>query len=67
MLRLIFHARKALPARACYGKGHQASNATIVRESLAWAFVRYSESYAAQRCEAWAVRRGMFAPENMTP
>jgi endonuclease YncB( thermonuclease family) len=42
-------------------------NAQLVREGLAWAFVRYSEAYDAVEREARAAKRGVFAAENVAP
>lgn len=42
-------------------------NETLVREGLAWAFVRYSSVYSAIENEARSARRGIFAGENTPP
>lgn len=42
-------------------------NRTLVREGLAWAFVRYSESYVAEEREARRAKRGVFGAENEPP
>ncbi len=39
----------------------------MVRDGMAWAFVRYSSDYAALEREARAARRGVFAAENTPP
>lgn len=42
-------------------------NRTLVREGLAWAFVRYSRDYVSEEGEARAAKRGVFAAENEPP
>ena len=42
-------------------------NAQLVREGLAWAFVRYSDAYVPVEREARAAKRGVFAVENVAP
>lgn len=44
--------------------GEQDINAALVREGLAWAFVRYSTTYVALEQEARAAGRGIWATEN---
>ena len=47
----------------CYAGGVDI-NATMVREGLAWAFVRYSSTYVAVEQEARAARRGIWTADN---
>jgi endonuclease YncB( thermonuclease family) len=42
-------------------------NSTLVREGLAWAFVKYSRAYVPEEAEARAAKRGVFAADNTTP
>ena len=42
-------------------------NASLVRQGLAWAFVKYSNVYVAQEGEARTARRGVFAAQNEPP
>lgn len=42
-------------------------NAELVRQGLAWAFVRYSSDYVDVEREARAARRGVFQAETQTP
>jgi len=42
-------------------------NGTLVRDGLAWAFVKYSRAYVAEEQEARRAKRGVFAAENITP
>lgn len=47
--------------------GGQALNPQLVREGLAWAFVRYSDAYAGIEQEARGAERGVFAAQNTPP
>ncbi len=47
--------------------GQREINATMIGQGLAWAFVRYSDSFLALEREARAARRGVFAAENAPP
>lgn len=42
-------------------------NRTLVREGLAWAFVKYSRTYVPEEQEARRAKRGVFATENTPP
>jgi len=42
-------------------------NATLVREGLAWAFVKYAQDYEDVEGEARTARRGVFAAANTPP
>lgn len=42
-------------------------NASLVKQALAWAFVRYSKAYAGLEQEAKSARRGVFAADNTPP
>jgi hypothetical protein len=42
-------------------------NVAMVRQGLAWAFVRYSDTYAAAEAQAKAARRGVFAAQTAPP
>jgi endonuclease YncB( thermonuclease family) len=42
-------------------------NATLVRQGLAWAFVRYSDTYVAVEQEARGAKRGVFVAETEPP
>lgn len=43
-------------------------NPVLVREGLAWAFVKYSKTYVGEEEEARKAKRGVFArPDNITP
>jgi hypothetical protein len=42
-------------------------NASLVRQGLAWAFVKYSNAYISEEAEAKAARRGVFAAKNEPP
>lgn len=42
-------------------------NRTLVREGLAWAFVKYSRTYVPEEQEARRAKRGVFAIENTPP
>jgi hypothetical protein len=42
-------------------------NAALVRQGLAWAFVKYSSTYVSVEAEAKLARRGVFASENEPP
>jgi endonuclease YncB( thermonuclease family) len=42
-------------------------NSALVRQGLAWAFVRYSDAYISTEAEAKAARRGVFATRNEPP
>lgn len=42
-------------------------NASLVKQGLAWAFVRYSKAYAGLEQEAKSARRGVFAADNTPP
>lgn len=42
-------------------------NGVLVREGLAWAFVRYTDVYLTQEREARAARRGVFTVYNVPP
>jgi endonuclease YncB( thermonuclease family) len=42
-------------------------NAALVRQGLAWAFVKYSSTYVSVEAEARLARRGVFATENERP
>ncbi len=42
-------------------------NNALVRQSLAWAFVKYSDAYRSSEAEARSSRRGVFAAENQPP
>ena len=39
----------------------------MIRQGLAWAFVKYSSTYAAVEQEARRAKRGVFQVENMPP
>ena len=61
-------------AKDAYGRvlgtcfvGDQNVNAQMVREGLAWAFVKYSSTYANVEQEARRARRGVFETENVPP
>lgn len=45
--------------------GTEDINAALVREGLAWAFVRYSSTYAALEQDARAAKRGIWSTDNM--
>lgn len=47
--------------------GGREVNGQLVREGLAWAFVRYSAAYVEVEKEARAGKRGVFAAENVAP
>ena len=42
-------------------------NASLVRQGLAWAFVKYSGAYVPVEAEARSARRGVFAVQNEPP
>lgn len=42
-------------------------NAFLVRQGLAWAFVKYSDAYVTVEAEAKTARRGVFAARNEPP
>jgi endonuclease YncB( thermonuclease family) len=42
-------------------------NGALVREGLAWAFTRYSQTYVAEERDARLAKRGVFAAENTPP
>jgi endonuclease YncB( thermonuclease family) len=42
-------------------------NASLVRDGLAWAFVKYSDAYVSIEAEARVARRGVFAAVNEPP
>jgi endonuclease YncB( thermonuclease family) len=42
-------------------------NAKLVRQGLAWAFVKYSDAYVSVEAEARSTRRGVFATDNQPP
>jgi endonuclease YncB( thermonuclease family) len=42
-------------------------NGALVREGLAWAFVRYTSDYVLSEREARLAKRGVFAAENTSP
>ena len=42
-------------------------NAGLVRQGLAWAFVKYSQAYVAEEADAKVARRGVFAAHNEPP
>ena len=42
-------------------------NARLVRDGLAWAFVKYSQRYVREEAEARASKRGVFATVNQPP
>lgn len=50
----------------CYADGVDV-NATLVREGLAWAFLRFSDDYASLEAEARAAARGVWQGEAETP
>jgi len=50
----------------CYADGVDV-NAALVREGLAWAFVRFSDDYASLEAEAKAAARGVWQGEAETP
>lgn len=47
----------------CHAGGEDI-NARLVRDGLAWAFVKYSQSYVGVETEARAARRGIFSADN---
>lgn len=42
-------------------------NGTLVKEGLAWAFVRYSSAYAGEEADARTRKVGVFATQNEPP
>jgi hypothetical protein len=42
-------------------------NASLVRQGLAWAFAKYSNTYVADEAETKPARRGVFAAQNEPP
>lgn len=50
----------------CFVEGEDI-NAALVRQGLAWAFVRYSELYVSKEAEARAARRGIWQADNTAP
>jgi len=38
-------------------------NGSLVRQELAWAFVKYSNAYIAEEADARVARRGVFAAQ----
>src|SRR5688572_25390300 len=42
-------------------------NARLVRQGLAWAFVKFSDTYVSEEAEARTARRGVFATQNEPP
>jgi len=51
----------------CTTAGGEDINAALVREGLAWAFVRYSRDYVAEEDEARAASLGVWQAENEAP
>ena len=47
--------------------GSRELNASLVRDGLTWAFVRYSRDYEKAEAEARAAKRGVFTAENTPP
>jgi endonuclease YncB( thermonuclease family) len=47
--------------------GVQNTNARMIRDGLAWAFVKYSSAYAGVEKEARQARRGVFEVVNLPP
>jgi endonuclease YncB( thermonuclease family) len=45
----------------------QEINASLVRQGLAWAFVRYSDTYVGAEAQARSARRGVFATPSEPP
>lgn len=50
----------------CFVNGEDISR-RMVREGLAWAFVKYSQTYVAEEAQARAAGRGVFATANEAP
>jgi endonuclease YncB( thermonuclease family) len=50
----------------CWANGREV-NAALVREGMAWAFVKYASDYAGIEQEARRAKRGVFAANNVPP